>query len=188
MRLMIVVERDAQVAILRAVLPNEILSVCDMYLSGPRSTLLSFARTLLVKYHRPLAVLVDTGSLDPSVTVETISTDRLESQLLADVASGTPFKVVYCIPDLEALFFNGSIDLKRIFPNYDEGVYLMFAKTSSKRALEALFKNGGGPKDLHQLLDHLTSEDAERLRGTYPINQLMEFIDDLRIIPAKSGV
>ena len=183
MRLMIVVEGTADVAILRAVLPPGIVGVCDIYVSGPRSTLVSFARTLLVKYHQPVAVLVDTGSLDPSVILETTSTERL----LEAVAAGTPFKVVYCVPELEAVFFNAPSDLKRIFPNYQEGVYRMFAKTSPKEALEALFENGGGPKNLGEFLDHLTSEVAERLRRADPVHQLMDFIHELNTVPAKSG-
>src|SRR5260370_20266873 len=122
MKLIIVVEGKSDVAILRAVLPNDALNASDMYLAGGRATLSSFARTLLVQHHRPLALVLDTDSLNPSLIAETIATT---DHLLRSVAVGTPFKVVYCIPEIEVVFFEAKIDLKRIFPRYDPDFFLM---------------------------------------------------------------
>jgi hypothetical protein len=184
MKLIIVVEGKSDVAVLRAILPNDALIASEMYVAGNRTTLSSFARTLLVKLRKPLAVLIDTETLEPSAIAETVSTTEY---LLSSVAGGTPFKVVYCIPELEAVFFEAKIDLKKIFPHYDENLFLMFAKTSPKKALEHLYETGGGPSTLSRFLDHLTSEDAERLRAAYPINQLMDFIRDVRPLTTASA-
>lgn len=184
MKLMIVVEGKDDVAVLRALLPTDIVSASDMFLAGGRSTLVSFARTLLVKHRRPLAVLMDTETLDPSAIAEIVTT---ANHLLGAVAGGTPFRVIYCIPELEAVFFEAPIDLKRIFPKYDQHFLLMFAKSAPKKALQYLFENGGGPTTLSQFLDQLTSEDTERLRATYPINQLMDFIHEAVERVAKSA-
>jgi hypothetical protein len=184
MKLMIVVEGNSDVAILRALLSTEVLSASDMFLAEARSTLVSVARTLLVKHGRPLAVLIDTESLEPSAIAETVTTT---DQLLGAVAGGTPFRAIYCIPELEVVFFEAPIGLKRIFPHYDQHFFPMFAKTRPKEALQYLFKNGGGPTNLSQFLDDLTSEDVEHLRTTDPIKQLINFADELGRRLSKAG-
>ena len=169
----IVVKENSEVSVLRALLPNEILDVCDLYVADERSALASVARTLLVKDRMPVAAVIDTKSLDPGVIWETVTTMK---QLLEAAAAGTSYTVIYCVPELESIFFDDRIDLKKIFPKYDQQFFLMFAKTSPKQALEFLFKEGGGPKRLSELLDALTTEDTKKLRETYPIGQLMTFI------------
>jgi hypothetical protein len=173
MKMMILVEGKSDVAVLKALLPAIALEQSDIYSAGGRTTLASFARTLLVKHRRPLAVLVDSDSLDPGVILETVKT---MNQLLGALANSTPFEVIYCIPELEMIFFEAEIGLKRIFPHYDRDMFLMFSKLSPKKALQELFENGGGPTNLPELLDNLSPEDTERLRAMYPISQLMSFI------------
>lgn len=176
MKAFIVVEGRSDVAVLRAVLPNELLDASDIVVVGGRSARSSVARTLLVKYQRPLAVVIDTDTLEPLAIKETVTTTE---HMLRTVAGDTPFKVIYCIPELEAIFFAAPIDLKRIFPHYDTHFFTMFAKARPKEALQYLFDNGRGPKRLPEFLDHLTSEDAEHLRSTAPIRELLAFLRDV---------
>jgi hypothetical protein len=127
---------------------------------------------------------MDTDSLDPSAIRETVTSTE---QLLSAVADGVPFKVVYCIPEIEAIFFEAPIDLKRIFPLYDEHFFLMYAKTRPKEALNYLLENGGGPKTLSAFLDQLTLEDIGRLRTTYQIGQLIGFANEVRSRVAQAA-
>jgi len=78
-----------------------------------------------------------------------------------------------------ALFFESPGILNRLFPQYDHQFFLMFAKTSPKQALEFLFKNGGGPKNLAELLGSLIPDDIEQLRLIYPLNRLVTFVTDV---------
>jgi hypothetical protein len=176
MKVFVVVEGPSDVAVLRALLPIDELGTCDFVPAGGRVALSSIARTLLVKHHRPLAVLFETGTLEASAIREAHVT---LDELVHAVAGETPVVTIPCIPELEAIFFEAPAILKRLFPQFDQHFFLMFAKTRPKEALTFLFKNGSGPTTLPQLLDGLTSDDVEQLRLVYPIQKLMSFITDV---------
>jgi hypothetical protein len=117
-------------------------------------------------------VVLNTHTLDPTIIVETVRTTR---HLMGAVAGDTPYEIISCIPHLEAIFFEASIDLHRIFP--DDSVFvLQFAKTQPKNQLDLLFEKGGGPRNLRGFLDELTAADIVTLRASYPLHQLMEFL------------
>ena len=176
MKVWIVVEGTSDAAVVRALLPTKLRAAYPLVPVGERSNISSFAQTLLVKHKEPLAVMVDTDSLDPGVIYERYVTI---SQLLAAVAGGTPFKVVLCIPVIEVIFFNAPDILERLFPNVDLNSYVMFYKKQPKEVLDFLFEHGGGPKNLAELLDNLTENDAERLRAIGPIRELIMFIQEV---------
>ncbi|SRR6266568_5264757 len=173
MKATIVVEGKSDLAIIRALLPPDLLAACQFKASEGRSTLVSVARTHLIKHHAPTAVMLDTDTLDPTVIRETIQMTR---HLIGTVAGKTAFDIIYCIPHLEAVFFEAPVDLQRIFPKFKSVYILQFAKTQPKGQLDLLLKEGGGPRKLSEFLDQLTSEDAAKLRLTYPIEHLMTFI------------
>jgi hypothetical protein len=183
MKVLVVVEGPSDVAVLKVLLPNDILGTCDFVPAGGRSALSSIARTLLVKHRRPLALMFDTETLEASAIREAFST---MDQLLRAVAVKTPVVIIPCIPELEAIFFEAPATLKRLFPQYDQQFFLMFAKTRPKEALTILFENGGGPTTLPELLDCLTSDDVEQFRRIYPITQLITFISDVcQMVPTS---
>src|SRR5216683_4576890 len=122
MKVFVVVEGRSDVAVLRALLPNDVLAVCDFVGADGRSALSSIARTVLVKHRRPLAVMFDTETLEASAIREAFST---MDQLLRAVAGKTPVAIIPCIPELEAIFFETPATLKRVFPQYDQQFFLM---------------------------------------------------------------
>ena len=168
-------------AILRALLPPELLKACHLKPIAPRSTLVSVARTHLVKNHAPTAVMFDTDTLNPTIISERIQTTRY---LMADAAGDTPFDIIYSIPHIEAIFFEDTTALQRIFPQFDNFFLLRFAKTQPKDQLQLLFEKGGGPKTLNAFLDQLASDDIEKLRVSYPIQHVMAFITNNTTITA----
>ena len=169
----IIVEGREDVAILRALLSPELVNACHLLATAGRSTIVSVARTHLIKNRAPTAVLLDTDTLDPTIIAETIQTTR---HLMGTVAGDTPFDIIYCIPHVEVIFFEDTGLLKRVFPQFD-GVFIReFAKTQPKDQLALLFQKGGGPKTLSAFLDQLTSDDVEKLRAASPIRHAMAFI------------
>src|SRR5690242_15935279 len=112
----IVLEGRTDEAILRALLPPELLKVCHLKPIAPRSTLVSVARTHLVKNHAPTAVMLDTDTLNPTIISERIQATRY---LMGDAAGDTPFDIIYCIPHIEVIFFEDTAALQRIFPQFD---------------------------------------------------------------------
>jgi hypothetical protein len=169
----IIVEGLTDMAILRALLPAELVNACNLMPTAGRSTIVSVARTHLIKHHAPTAVVLDTDTLDPTIIAETIQTTR---HLMGAVAGDTPFDIIYCIPHIEAIFFEDTTALQRVFPQFDKVFILQFAKTQPKDQLELLFEKGGGPKTLNAFLNQLTSDDVEKLRALYPIQHVMAFI------------
>jgi hypothetical protein len=169
----IIVEGRSDLAILRALLPPELVDACHLMPTGVRSTIVSVARTYLIKNRAPTAVMLDTDTLDSTIIVETVQTTR---HLMAAAAGDTPFDIIYCIPHIEAIFFEDTAALQRIFPHFGSVFILQFARTQPKDQLEVLFEKGGGPKTLNAFLDQLTSDEVEKLRAAYPIQQVMAFI------------
>ena len=98
----IIVEGHTDVAILRALVPAELVHACNLMPTAGRSTIVSVARTYLIKNHTPTAVMLDTDTLDPTIIAETIQTTR---HLMGAVAGDTPFDIIYCIPHIEVIFF-----------------------------------------------------------------------------------
>src|SRR5262249_47449655 len=122
----IIVEGLTDEAILRALLPPELLKTCHLMPTAGRSTIVSVARTHLIRNHAPTAVVLDTDTLEPTIVAETIQTTR---HLMGEVAGDTPFDIVYCIPHIEAIFFEDTTALQRIFPQFGNVFILQFAKT-----------------------------------------------------------
>jgi hypothetical protein len=177
----IFMEGQADAAILGALLPSESVNACHLQPIPGRSTLVSVARTHLIKYYAPTAVIVDTDTLDPTIVAERIQTTRY---LMAAVAGDTPFDVIPCVPHIEAIFFEDTTALQRVFPHFGNVFILQFAKTQPQEQLEVLFEKGG-PKNLNAFLDQLTSDEVEKLRTLYPIQQVMAFIANSREVAAQ---
>jgi hypothetical protein len=173
MEIYIAVEGSTDHLVVQALLSSEESINTRIVTAGGRSAVSSIARTLLVKYQKPLVVMVDTDSLESSAVQETQSTMQ---QLLGAVAGDAPFRVICCVPELEAIFFQANLDLKRLFPQSDTAFFLMYARSRPKDALKYLFQNGGGPKALPDLLGSLSRQDIDFLRSTGPIKELVEFI------------
>lgn len=169
----IIVEGLTDEAILRALLPGELVDACNLMPTAGRSTIVSVARTHLIKSQAPTAVVLDTDTLDSTIIAETVQTTRY---LMGAVAGNTPFDVIYCVPHIEAIFFDHPAALHRIFPQSAAVFIPRFAKTQPKDQLDLLFQKGGGPGSLNAFLDQFTPDEVESLRAAQPIQQLMAFI------------
>jgi hypothetical protein len=176
----IVVEGLSDLAILKALLPEGIQRISELVPVGGRSNLSSIARTLLVKHKEPVAVVMDTDTLDPASIREKYLTMELMLQV---VSGGVPFKVIPCKPVIETVFFEIPDILERIFPN---GLpdRMLYSKLP-KEALAGLLAGGGGPTTLDQLLEALADEDVERMRMKYPIRQLIDFVSEA-VVPVAN--
>jgi hypothetical protein len=159
--------------ILRAILPADLLRACSLVLIPERSTPVSVARTHLIKYGTPTALMLDTDTLNATLIADMVQTTRY---LMAEAAVGTPFDVIYYVPHIEAIFFEDTSGLERIFPDFKNAFILQFARTQPKAQLEVLLQRGGGPNDLDGFLSSLTTEEVEKVRSASPIKQVIEFI------------
>jgi hypothetical protein len=167
----IVVRGESGKAIIKALLPSELQDITSFFVVGERSNITSVARTLLVNYQEPVAVLAETHSLDGGDVRTTME------ELLQAVSGGEArSKVILCFPVVEAILFEAPDILTRIFPKVALNSILMFYKTQPRQALEFLFREGGGPSSLPKFLSSLTEEDVDRLRMIGPIRDLNHFL------------
>jgi hypothetical protein len=169
----IVVEGRQDIAILRALLPPTLAETSQFAGAEGRSTLVSLARTFLIKYHVPTALVMDTDTMDATTIAEAVRASR---HLIGAVAGETPYEIVYCIPEIETIFFDNKVDLESIFPDFKNCYFRQFALTQPKQQLDLLLKDGKGPRTLSDFLSALTSSDIEKLQKTYPIQQVSAFI------------
>lgn len=181
MTIRILTQRDAHGQILRCLLRDEELEKAAIVEVDPRSTFVSVARTLLVKHREPVVVMLDTNTTEPTAVLELVQTYE---SLVGAAAAGVPYKILRSIPDLESILFedtDGKL-LRTLFPSMPPAVVTALAWQKSKKALEYMFKEGGGPSNLGELLAKLTEEDKASLRRTHPIDQLITFIEECAAI------
>jgi hypothetical protein len=185
MKVRIVLISDTARQILQALLPRNSQSIAELVLAGERSGMNSVARTLLVKYKEPVAVILETHTSDAATVGEKL---RSMEYLLEIVAGGTPFKVVPCVPEIEVIFFEAPNLLKSMFPKFDLATYSMFCKTQPREVLNLLLNQGGGPTTLEQFLASLTEKDLEKLRTKGPAQELIQFISEATSALEKQGI
>jgi hypothetical protein len=169
----VVLEGKTEIAIVRAVLPPEYLEACKFVGMSDRSKLVSVARRLLLRHRVPTAILLATDTLEPSIIADTIRSSR---SLMQSAAEDVAFDIIYCVPTIEVIFVESGLDLKRIFPNYENVFSVSLAKNHPRGQFKALLDDGGGPSTLRGFLDSLTLEDCKKVQQAYPIQHLMAFI------------
>jgi len=181
----VVVEGMTDVAVVRAVLPPGLLGEVTLAAAGDRSSVMSVARTILVTRRKPVAVLVDTDSVD-----EWIVQDRMQStqELLRAVAGGIQTKVILLIPTIEASFFEAGDLITRLLGAPPTEELRWMARNNPKEALERLFSQSSGPKNIGQLLDRLDDAGMAALRATRPIQELITFLEGVVKLQPKHSV
>jgi hypothetical protein len=145
--------------------------------AGGRLGLVSLAREHLIKHHAPITALFDTDTLNQAAIADMVREMRDQ---VASAAVGVQYDFVSCIPQIEVVFFEGTIDLRRLFPHFKEVFVKRFARTNPRQQLEVLFKEGGGPTTLGAFLERLTSDEVEKVQAKDPIRRLVVFITNNR--------
>jgi hypothetical protein len=176
MKAYVVVEVEAEVPIVRAVLPPDLLDEVFVLPAGEGSNITSVARTILAARRKPVAVLVNTRTLDESLIQERV---QMIQYLLRMAAAGVPTKLILFIPHIETLFFQARGLLTKVFGDpLPEDVRLV-APYSPRDALDRLFARARGPKNLRALVDSLDEAGRDALRATPPIRELITFLEDV---------
>jgi hypothetical protein len=169
----IITEGKQDVAILRTLLPADVRDACELVSAGGGRNLVPRARERLTEHHAPIVILFDTDTL-----VQTAITDMLRNMKarVTPAAVGIPYDIVCCVPQIEMVFFEGAIDLRRIFPRFEEVFVKKLARTNPKQQFEALLEEGGGPGTLSAFLGKLKSDEVEKVQAEDPIRRVGVFI------------
>ena len=101
-RVYVLVEGASDAAFLRRILPQEVLSDAELVTAGGSSGIPSLARSVLVRRKRPVAVVMDSDSLDPDVIEER---QQSTEDLIRAADASIPVKVISAVPEIEAWLF-----------------------------------------------------------------------------------
>lgn len=182
----IVTEGETDRELLQRLLPGELLDGVEVVAAGSVSSVISLARSLLVRRHIPVAIVIDADTADE----EAIREKRQSTEeIIRMVAGDVPVAVIVAVPDLESVFFHDVSVLKGLFNQPVSREIITLAQISSRVALKELGARSKKARDSREIVAALTPEDAEKLRGAPPIQELERFLDQARELPLQaSGV
>jgi hypothetical protein len=166
----ILVEAAMDAELLRRVLAPEAQKDAEFVVAS--SGIPSLARTLLVRRRVPVAVFVNADSLNPSLINE--RRDGME-ELIRAAAASIPVKVVFVVPEVEALFFLCPDVIERVIgPIRPE--FVVLGKRDPRGVLTQIAKENNRKWDVAQALAFLTPADVECLRKSEAIQELTAFL------------
>lgn len=145
----LVTERERDVALLKKLLPSALAQSIVFYATKGRSSVYSAAGTLLSDRSRPVVIVLDAETDNPSEIQEKIS---LANTLLlpAAPAGGVPFKVFLVAPTIEDVLLK-SPTLQEVKDN----------------------------TEWSEVVDHLTPEQIQTLQQHALVQQLSEFLSSV---------
>ncbi len=140
---------------------------------GGKSSVYSFARTLLAVKRIPVAVVIDADSPEPEVAEER---QRTAEEVIGDVASGIPFRVIVAVPELEILFFRRPELVRRVFGEVVNDHLMELAQLSPRRALQRLASDKSIEVARVKLLKAMDNDDLRAIREMDTVQNLLTFV------------
>lgn len=174
MKAYVVVEGVWEANLIRLLLAAENHSMATVVEVGPRSTLVSIARSLLITRRAPTAVVMDAHSLDKE-SIREMKQSTME--LLGAVSGPIPIKVIAVEPTIASLLISVP-GLRDRLPS--EEIAAEFARkiqSDPNRALSSLIDLQKELRDI-DIADVLTSADLAELRQTPPMVELNAFLSE----------
>jgi hypothetical protein len=187
MRTNVLVESNHSAIMLARLLSAEqAAGLIEIRAAGPSSSLYSAARTLLAVRGEPVALLLDADSTVPEAVARRQFTAE---ELVGDVASAAPVRVLVAVPAIEALLFLRPGPVARAFGAAADGEHILeLGRLSPREALKQLDPAGHWWTASLNLVHALNDEDVAELRSMPPIPELLEFLKDLRCSELTANV
>lgn len=170
-------EGPTDIAFLRRILPTDLLDEVELIDSGGSTGIPSLARTILVRRKKPVAVLMDSDSLEPDVIEE-----RKESleELIQAAEGSIPVKVVSTVPEIEAWFFESPEAIERILEYEVPPEWITLGKRDPRGVLQQLATNANKTWDTKKAIDDLDTPDIDRIRALPEVEELSRFLQEIR--------
>src|SRR5580704_6478516 len=134
-RVYILVPGPTDVAFLRRILSQELRKDTEIVNAGGSHGIPSLARSLLVRRKRPVAVVMDSDSVNPDVIEERQQTTE---DFIRAADSSIPVKVVTAVPEIEAWVFAAPETLEHIVGQKVSTDWLALGKRDPKGVLQQL--------------------------------------------------
>jgi len=174
-RVYVLVEGPSDAAFLRRILPKEVLSGAEIVNAGGSSGIPSLARSLLVRRQCPVAVVMDSDSVDPDVIEER---QQGTEDLIRAADASIPVKVVVAIPEIEAWFLATPETIERMVGQKVSEEWLSSGKRDPKRALIWLAEKNNRSWDTNQAITALDDQDIQRIRAIPEVAELSAFLQE----------
>ncbi len=179
----IVCEGTSDVELLRKTLPKELLDEVGFVAGGRLSSVKSLARSLIVRRQVPIAIVADADSIVPSLIQERIS--GLE-ELMESVAINTPVKAILAVPSIDIIFFQDTALLCRALGYEPSQEVLNLAISQPKQVIQQLIAQSqmSYSQFTQQFTQQFTNEDLEVLRKSPVIEQMIQFLQSVKMAVA----
>ncbi len=159
--------------LLQRLLPAELLQEVKFAVEGKMDSLKSRAIALLRRQQLPVAIVLDAETL----SAELIRERRQHINELLEVLGGrTPFRIIFAVPEIEAIFSQEPRLLERIMGLKIPRVIGVMAQAQPRAALNELLRKSGTISNYTKLLNALTPQDVEVLRKASVVQELSEFL------------
>ncbi len=174
-RVYVLVEGPSDAAFLRRILPKELLSNAELVIAGGSSGIPSLARSVLVRRKCPVAVVMDSDSIDPDVIVER---QQSTEDLIRAADASIPVKVIAAIPEIEAWFLASPETIERMVGQKVSEEWLFFGRRDPRGALTRLAKENKKSWDINQAISALDDQDIQRIRAIPEVAELSAFLQE----------
>lgn len=173
-RAYIIVEGATDAAILKKLLPANLLKDVDIMVGGGAYGARSLAFSLLAKRQQPVALVLDADTNDEQLIRERMDFSRWSLQ---QGSVNTPFEVFIAKPTIEAVFFQDRSLLETVTQHKFTELEWKLAKLQPQEILAN--EPGGKLQAVQRLLDSLNNESIEILRQHPLIQSLTTFLSSI---------
>jgi Domain of unknown function (DUF4276) len=172
-RVYMLVEGPTDVAFLRRILTEKALRGTELVDAGGSSGIPSLARSVIVRRRCPVAVLMDSDSVDPDMIDER---KQSTEDLIRAADASVPVKVVVVIPEIETWFLATPDAIGRILGQRPSEDWIALAKRDPKRSLTRLAEQNNRIWNSIQAIESLKTQDIKRIRALPEVAELSTFI------------
>lgn len=169
----VVVEGESDAALLRRILPQDLLAKVAVVASGGRSAAVSLSRSVLIARQAPTALVVDADTTQASAIEE----QRVVlGDLLRSAAGKTPFLVELAVPEVEAMLFHETGLLERVTGQRLTDAERITAGFRPRDVLAAVLERAGPAWTLVGLPAAIEDKDVAALRASPLAEHLIRFL------------
>ncbi len=176
-RVYILVEGATDVSFLRRVLTEEVLKDAELVNAGGSLGIPSLARSLLVRRKRPIAVVMDSDSLEKEVIEERQQTTE---DFIRAADASVPIKVIVVVPEIEAWLFAVPSRIEKLVGQTVSSDLLALGKRDPKGVLQQLARKSQKEWSTERAITSLDADDITRIRSIPEVAELSAFLEDVQ--------
>jgi hypothetical protein len=172
----------AAMLLLKLMEPEQQAALVEFRCAHPTSSLYAAAKTLLEIRNEPVALVLDADSTEPMMAAR-VRDEAVE--VIGESAAAAPLRILVAVPAVESLLFRRAEAVRRAYGNTTSDLIDLGLVSPG----DALQKMNGVSDRYHasfKIITKLNTDDIAALRVESPVRELLEFLDELKGIGAKS--